>query len=83
MVNITIYSKKGCRLCEVAMQKLLEIQKIYPFSLTEIDIENNDELFQKYKYLIPVIEIEGNEVFTYKIDEKRLEEILRLSFPLQ
>ena len=78
MTNITVYSKKGCHLCEVAMQKLLEIQQEFPFSLTEIDIENNDELFEKYKYLIPVIEINGKEVFTYKIDENKLKEILSL-----
>ena len=78
MTNITIYSKKGCHLCEVAMQKLLKIQNEFPFSLTEIDIENNDELFEKYKYLIPVIEINGKEVFTYKIDENKLKEILSL-----
>ena len=78
MVNITIYSKKGCHLCEVAMQKLLEIRQEFPFSLTEIDIENDEKLFQKYKYLIPVIEIDGKEVFTYKIDENKLKEILSL-----
>ena len=78
MTNITIYSKKGCHLCEVAMQKLREIRQEFPFSLTEIDIENNEELFEKYKYLIPVIEINGKEVFMYKIDENKLKEILSL-----
>ena len=78
MANITIYSKKGCHLCEVAMQKLLEIRQEFPFSLTEIDIEKNEELFQKYKYLIPVIEIDGKEVFNYKIDENKLKELLHL-----
>ena len=78
MVNITIYSKKSCHLCEVAMQKLLEIRQEFQFSLTEIDIENDEELFGKYKYLIPVIEINGKEVFTYKIDKNKLKELLRL-----
>ena len=78
MAHITIYSKKGCHLCEVAMQKLLEIRQEFQFSLTEIDIEKNEELFEKYKYLIPVIEIDGKDVFTYKIDENKLKEILSL-----
>ena len=78
MTNITIYSKKGCHLCEVAMQKLLKIQNEFPFSLTEIDIENDEDLFGKYKYLIPVIEIDGKEVFNYKINEDKLKEILSL-----
>ena len=78
MTNITVYSKKGCHLCEVALQKLLEIRQEFPFSLTEINIENDEELFQKYKYLIPVIEIDGKEVFNYKIDENKLKELLHL-----
>ena len=60
------------------MQKLLEIRQEFQFSLTEIDIEKNEELFGKYKYLIPVIEIDGKDVFTYKIDENKLKEILSL-----
>ena len=60
------------------MQKLHEIRQEFPFSLTEIDIEKNEELFEKYKYLIPVIEIDGKEVFNYKIDENKLKELLCL-----
>lgn len=65
------------------MQKLLEIRQEFLFSLTETDIEQNDELFGKYKYLIPVIEIDGKEIFTYKIDENKLKELLCISFPRQ
>lgn len=83
MVNITIYSKKNCSLCEKAKEKLLEIRKECPFSLTEIDIENDTEVFERYKYLIPVIEVDGKEVFNYEIDETRLKIILDVRSQLQ
>lgn len=78
MVNIMIYSKKDCHLCDIAMETLLKIRKEFPFSLTEIDIEKDKEIFEKYKYLIPVIEIDGEKIFTYKVNEAELKAILKL-----
>jgi thiol-disulfide isomerase/thioredoxin len=78
MVNIMIYSKKDCHLCDIAMETLLKIRKEFPFSLTEIDIEKDKKIFEKYKYLIPVIEIDGEKTFTYKVNEAELKTILKL-----
>ncbi len=76
MVNLTIYSKKGCHLCDIAKETLLEIRKEYPFTLTEIDIEKDKTAFDRYKYLIPVIEIDGKIIFTYRVNENELKKIL-------
>lgn len=78
MVTVTIYSKKDCHLCDVAKEILLKIRQEHPFSLTEIDIEKNKAAFEKYKYLIPVIEIDGEKAFNYRIDEAELKKVLRL-----
>ena len=47
------------------------------FSITEVDIEKDLESFEKYKHLIPVIEIDGKILFTGSIDKDRLKKILR------
>lgn len=78
MTNITIHSKKDCHLCDIAKETLLKVRQEFPFSLTEIDIEKDKATFEKYKYLIPVIEIDGEEVFNYRIDEAELKRILVL-----
>ncbi len=78
MVNVTIYSKKDCHLCDIAKETLLKVQQELPFSLNEIDIEKDKTAFERYKYLIPVIEIDGEKVFNYRIDENELKEILKL-----
>lgn len=80
VVNITVYSKKDCHLCDIAMEILLNIQKEFPFSLTEIDIEKDEIVFEKYKYLIPVIEIDGEKVFNYSVNETEMKRILRQKF---
>lgn len=74
-MKVTIYSKKDCHLCEIAMEKLQELQNEFSFSLTEVDIEKDPEIFEKYKYLIPVIEIDDKIV--YSVKENELKNILR------
>ncbi len=78
MVNITIYSKKNCHLCDIAKETLINIRKEFPFSLMEVDIEKDKEIFEKYKYLIPVIEIDSEKTFTYKVNETEIKKILKL-----
>ncbi len=78
MVNVIIYSKKDCHLCDIAKETLLKVQQELPFSLNEIDIERDKTAFERYKYLIPVIEIDGEKVFNYRIDENELKKILKL-----
>jgi len=78
MVNITIYSKKDCHLCDVAKETLLGIQQEFPFSIIEIDIESDKTVFEKYKHLIPVIEMDGKILFNYRVNAKELKNILRL-----
>lgn len=78
MVTVTIYSKKDCHLCDIAKETLLKVQQEYSFSLTEIDIEKDRAAFEKYKYLIPVIEIDGEIAFNYRIDEVELKRALIL-----
>ena len=78
MVNITLYSKKDCHLCDIAKETLLKLQEEFPFSMTEIDIEKDENAFEKYKYLIPVIEIDGEKILTYRINEIELKRLLAL-----
>ncbi|VVB86430.1 Uncharacterised protein [uncultured archaeon] len=78
MVKITIYSKSDCHLCAIAKETLLKIRREFQFELAEIDIGKNSAAFDKYKYLIPVIELDGEIVFTYRINEDEFKKILKL-----
>ncbi len=78
MTSIIIYSKKDCHLCDIAKETLLKVRQEFPFSLTEVDIETDKTVFEKYKYLIPVIEIDGEKAFYYKVDENEFKKLLKL-----
>jgi glutaredoxin len=76
-MNVEIYSKPDCPLCDEAKHVLLTVQRRVPFQLTEIDIESDPDLFDRYKYDIPVIVIDGRKAFKHRVDEKELEARLR------
>lgn len=61
-MNVIMYTKVGCPLCEKAKQVLVELQDEYPFQLEEVDIYQDDALLEKYQLMIPVVEIDGEEV---------------------
>lgn len=59
---IRLYSKTNCPLCDKAKQVLQELQKEFAFQIKEIDIYQDDALLEKYQLMIPVVEIDGEEV---------------------
>ena len=82
MATVTIYSKKECHLCDIAKEELEALQCDYEFSLKEVDIEKDKLAFEKYKYLIPVIEVDGEIISTYRVNEKKLTDILKVKSQL-
>ncbi|MCD7035717.1 glutaredoxin family protein [Metabacillus sp. GX 13764] len=78
MKKITLYSKKGCHLCEDAERLLEDLLKESPFELTIVDIYSDDELLSRYQLMIPVLFIDGKEAgygaFEKDFISKRLHE---------
>jgi glutaredoxin len=73
---VTVYSRPGCHLCAEAMAALRELQVQLGFELRELDIAADDALHRAYMERIPVISLDGEELFEYFIDEKLLRERL-------
>ncbi|WP_028403374.1 glutaredoxin family protein [Ectobacillus panaciterrae] len=61
-MKVVLYGKENCCLCDDAKTILHELAQEYKFELEEIDIYKDEILLEKYQILIPVIEIEGEEV---------------------
>jgi len=55
LLQVTFYTKAGCHLCEEARDMLDDIAAQMDYELTEIDIRSNPEIFEQYRYRIPVI----------------------------
>jgi glutaredoxin len=67
-MNITLYGKVGCHLCDDARALLDELAADVEFDLREIDILGDSTLYERYKYRIPVIAIDGREALEGRFD---------------
>ncbi len=75
-IQVTMYSKENCSLCTKAKKVIEELSKEFPLDLNEVDIYKDDELLEKYQIMIPVIEIDGNEVEYGIIHKEVIQEYL-------
>ena len=75
---VTLYGRPGCHLCDVAREALERVRADAPFELREIDIEGDEELFKRYLERIPVVCLDGEELFEYHVDEATLRRRLSL-----
>lgn len=66
--QVTFYTKAGCHLCDDARDMLDDIAEQHEYELTETDIRSTPELFEQYRYRIPVIIIDGTKTIEGKID---------------
>lgn len=57
MIQVTLYSREGCHLCEDALRSLTELKERYPHRLEVIDIESNEVLLEKFDLEIPVVQV--------------------------
>jgi glutaredoxin len=71
--TVTFYTKAGCHLCDEVREMLEEIATEIAYNLTEIDIRSNAELFELYRYRIPVIIVDETHVVEGRIEYSRLQ----------
>jgi redox-sensing transcriptional repressor len=76
-VNVVVlYGRPGCHLCDDARAVLERVRAEHPFELVERDIERSDELLRAYLERIPVVTLDGAELFEFFVDEAVLRERL-------
>jgi glutaredoxin len=63
--RVTLFHAPGCHLCESARRVLEGVRVDVPFELEEVDISAEPELERRYRERIPVVEVDGEEAFTY------------------
>jgi glutaredoxin len=68
---ITIFSRHGCHLCEVAERTLTELKDELNFELEIKYIDGLNDLEKLYGNEVPVIHIDGEHHDFYKVDPMR------------
>ena len=70
--TLTLYSRPGCHLCDDARAALERVRARAPFTLREVNIETDDSLHSRYLERIPVVALDGSELYDFFVDEVEL-----------
>jgi glutaredoxin len=77
MKEVTVYSRSGCHLCEIAIDRINSVINDYKFTLNVILIDNNNELEKEFGEQVPVILI-NNKIHDYwRVDLDRFAKAIK------
>ena len=69
MIEIVLYSKPGCCLCDEVKAQLARLRRAVPFDMSEVNILDDPETFEQFREEIPVVFVNGKKAFKYHLDE--------------
>lgn len=75
-LQLRLYSKPGCHLCDAALAALDRLRPRQPYALEVVDITTDPELLGRYGERIPVLSVNGSE-YDAPLDERVLKQALR------
>ncbi len=68
MTVVTLYGKPGCHLCDDAREVVVAVRSRRSFELQEVDVSLDPALHREYGERIPVIAVDGEELFQYRVE---------------
>ena len=70
--EVVLYSRSGCHLCDEVKATLARLEKRggLPFTWSEVDIDSDPDLQQKFNDQVPVVFIDGKKAFKYRMSER-------------
>ena len=71
-VLLSIYTRKGCCLCEDMLSGLKKWQEQYSFDIELVDIDSDQDLLNRFAARIPVLADGTTEICQYYLDEAAL-----------
>jgi glutaredoxin len=76
MIEVVLYGKAGCHLCEDARAVVAQVRARREFELVEVDVSLDPVLNARYGERIPVVTIDGVEAFELGLSAPELERVL-------
>jgi len=72
MVKVRFYYKAGCWVCDMVEEMLNGYQEKYGLDITRIAIDSDEELYELYRFDIPVLEFSDGSTLYSRIRKKDL-----------
>ncbi|MBI2934442.1 MAG: glutaredoxin family protein [Chloroflexi bacterium] len=74
--SVFFYTRPNCPLCDDARDVLVELAKEFLLKVTEVNILSDPAIYERYKYQIPVIVIDGGFNLWGRIEKDGLRNFL-------
>lgn len=71
-IDVTLMTRQGCHLCEVAHAELERILPDYGLRAQLVDIDTDPQLRAEYGDRVPVVLLNGKEHGYFTVEERRL-----------
>ena len=75
--HVIVYTRPGCHLCAELKHVILTAGCNELFMFEEINIDSDPKLYERYKYDIPVVEINGVERFMHRLTKQEFGEAIK------
>jgi Glutaredoxin-like domain (DUF836) len=77
LATFKLYGTSGCHLCEIAQDMLKDQQRfVGEFDLDVVDINDSDELFERYGVSIPVLRHPEGKELNWPFSAQQLRDFL-------
>ena len=77
MAIVTIYSRSGCHLCDVAQEVIESFKEEFDFEVKKILIDGDAELEKKYGEEVPVIFINDKPHDFFRVNPERFRDVMK------
>jgi glutaredoxin len=77
MLRVTLYSRRGCHLCDEMRAVVAVVEREFPLAVEEVDVDSDATLAAAYGDQIPVLLVNGRKAFKYRVDVPALRARLR------
>lgn len=76
-IEVTLYTRPGCHLCEDAKEAMLPLLAEFGAILREVNIDEDQELTQRFGHDIPVIFIGEHKAAKHRVDREQFRRQLK------
>jgi glutaredoxin len=76
-MHVELYTKPECPLCELGAALVADVCRRLSIEWSETSIYASEVLFERYRYQVPVLCVNGREVATLRFDAAHIEGQLR------
>jgi glutaredoxin len=76
-IEVTLYTRPGCHLCEDAKEAMAPLLAEFGAILREVNIDEDDELMQRFGHDIPVIFIGERKAAKHRVDREQFRRQLK------